>query len=191
MIRKLKELPILSALLVFAAVFVAGAFATGCGEPASEESGDGSSTVGASDPGTSGLPVADTHDDDDEDDGHDEEGESDVSAEAFGDVAAVWGEVMALKAKLDGVISSKDLVSVHKAAFAIRDHVNLLAGKSHDLSEGKQADLARGVRTVASLAAELDEAGDSGNQKDTEALNEKLQGVLDAIAEIYPEGALK
>lgn len=198
MIRKLKELPLLSALLVLAAVFAFGAIVTGCGD-----SVDGSSTVGASD---SDSTDAETHDDDDaghdddeddedhhddDDDDHADVGESNVSAESFDDVAAVWAEVMTLKTELDDIIASKKLLDVHKAAFAIRDHVNMLADKSHDLSAGRQADLARGVRTVASLAAELDEAGDSGKQKDTEALNKKLQGVLDAIAEIYPEGALK
>ena len=185
MIRKLKELSPFSAMLALAAVIAVGAFAVGCGA-----SDDDSSTVGASD---SDSTAPDNHDDDDEheDDGdHADGGESDVSAESFDDVAAVWAEVVALKAKLDTVISSKKLLDVHKAAFAIRDHVNMLSDKSHDLSAGKQADLTRGVRTVASLAAELDEAGDAEKQAETEALNEKLQTVLDAIADIYPEGAL-
>ena len=196
MIRKLKELSPLSATLALAAVIAVGAFAVGCGA-----SDDDSSTVGASD---SDSTAPDNHDDDDEheddgdgedhhdddDDDHAEVGESDVSAESFDDVAAVWAEVTKLKADLDGLIFSKDLVSVHKAAFAVRDHVNMLAEKSHDLSAGKQVDLARGVRTVASLAAELDEAGDDGKQAETEALNEKLQTVLNAIADLYPEGTL-
>lgn len=190
MIKKLKELSPLSATLVLAAVFAVGAFAVSCGP-----SDDGASAVETDDAGT---PEPDTHDDDeddhedDEDDHGDddhEDGESDVSAESFGDAAAVWAEVTDLKADLDGLIASKKLLDVHKAAFAIRDHVNMLAEKSHDLSDGKKADLAKGVRRVASLAAELDEAGDAENQEETEALNKQLQTVLDAIKDIYPEGA--
>ncbi|MCH7903558.1 MAG: hypothetical protein IH944_03215 [Armatimonadetes bacterium] len=207
MIKKLKKLPLLSAILAFAAVFAVVAFVAGCGPSDSDESGDGSSTVDASDVGTSGTTAADNHDDDDEDhlddedddehhddeddDGHGEDGESDLSSASFDDVVAVWAEVMTLKTELDGIIASKELLDVHKAAFAIRDLVKMLPDKSHDLSGDAKADLAKGVGSVVSLAAELDEAGDDEKQDETEALNKRLQTVLDAIAEIYPEGALK
>lgn len=182
MIRKLKELPLMSATLVLASVFMVGAFVVGCGS-----TDDAASAVETDDPGTQ---EPDTQGDDEDDHGdHSDEG-SEASAESFGDVAAVWSEVTKLKTELDGIIAAEKLLDVHKAAFAIRDHVNMLADKSHDLSDGKQADLARGVRTVASLATELDETGDAEKQAETEALNVRLQTVLDAIADIYPEGAL-
>ena len=57
---------------------------------------------------------------------HGDDDASAVSADSFNDVAAVWGEVMALKTELDDIIASKKLLDVHKAAFAIRNHVNLL-----------------------------------------------------------------
>lgn len=200
MINKLKELPRWSALLAFVAVFAVAAFVVGCGPSDSEEPGDESSSVGTDDSGASGSAVADEHDEDEDDedgDGHDEDGGhgddegSNVSADSFGDVAAVWGEVVAKKAELDGVIASKKLLDVHKAAFAVRDLIKLLPDMSHDLSDDAQADLAKGVGSVVSIAAELDKAGDSEKQEETEAANARFQIVLDAIEPIYPEGALK
>jgi hypothetical protein len=109
----------------------------------------------------------------------------------FQAAAAVWKNVQAKAAALDKTISAKKLKTVHEAAFAVRDHVKPLPAKSRALSAADQAKLAKGVKTVASLAAQLDEVGDSGKQAEAEALNKKMHTVLGAIAHLYPAGALK
>lgn len=109
----------------------------------------------------------------------------------FHEAAAVWKKVAAKEAVLDKTISSKKLKIVHEAAFAVRDQVKLLPAKSKSLAADNQAKLAKGVKTISSLAAQLDAAGDSGKQAEAEALNKKMHTVLDAITGIYPAGALK
>ena len=109
----------------------------------------------------------------------------------FKAAAALWKNVQAKAVALDQTISARKMKAVHEAAFAVRDQVKLLPAKSKALSPANQAKLAKGVKTVASLAAQLDEAGDSGKQAEAEALNKKMHTVLDAIAGLYPAGALK
>lgn len=109
----------------------------------------------------------------------------------FSAASAVWKNVQAKAAVLDQTIRAKRLKTVHEAAFALRDQVKLLPAKSKGLSPAIQAKLAKGVKTVASLASQLDEAGDSGQQAEAEALNKKMHTVLGAIAGLYPPGALK
>ena len=109
----------------------------------------------------------------------------------FHGAAAIWKKVEAKEAALDKTITGKKLKTVHEAAFAVRDQVKLLAAKSKALSADNQAKLAKGVKTVATLATQLDAAGDGGKQAEAEALGKKMHTVLDAIAGIYPAGALK
>ena len=104
MIKKLKELPLLSATFVLIIVFAVGAFTNGCGSPDTDDHSDDSTAAGADDHDET---EGDGHEED-EGDGHADVGESDVSADSFGDVAAVWGEVMTLKAELDGLIDCRD-----------------------------------------------------------------------------------
>lgn len=111
-------------------------------------------------------------------------------ASPFDGAAKIWKKVMAGSAALDKTIKAKDLKHVHERAFAIRDQVKLLPAQSKGLSKDNQAKLARGVKTVISLAAQLDEAGDAHNQGEVEELARKLQTVLDAIKALYPTGAL-
>jgi hypothetical protein len=105
--------------------------------------------------------------------------------------AATWKNVQAKAAALDQTIRAKKMSAVHEAAFAVRDQVKLLPAKSKALSPANQAKLAKGVKTVASLASQLDEAGDSGKQAEAEALNKKMHIVLGAIEGLYPPGALQ
>lgn len=109
----------------------------------------------------------------------------------FADAAALWTEVMAASVDLDKTIAAKDMEGVHHKAFALRDKAKMLTGKSASLSSDGLASLEKGLGTVVSLAAQLDEAGDANKQADAESLNLKVHGVLDAIKAIYPAGALK
>ncbi len=91
-------------------------------------------------------------------------------------------------ALLTSTIKSKKLASVHEHAFAVRDAVKMLPGVSKSLPAATQTRLATGIKTVSSLAAELDEAGDSGNQAETEALHKRLVTTIKAIKGLYPAG---
>lgn len=114
-----------------------------------------------------------------------------VKGSPFDGAAAVWKKAMASSAALDKTIKGKKLKDVHHHAFAVRDQVKLLPAKSKALSKNNLAKLGKGVKTVASLAAQLDEAGDANKQAETEALDKKLHTVLGAIKALYPVGALK
>ena len=105
--------------------------------------------------------------------------------------AAIWKKVQVKEAYLDKTIRGKKMKVVHEAAFAVRDQVKLLSAKSKALSPDSHAKLDKGVKTVSDLAAQLDEAGDLGKQAEAEALGKKMHIVLDAIAALYPAGALK
>lgn len=91
-------------------------------------------------------------------------------------------------ALLTSTIKSKKLASVHEHAFAVRDAVKMLPGVSQSLPAATRTRLATGVKTVSSLAAELDEAGDSGNQAETEALHKRLVTTMKAIKGLYSAG---
>jgi hypothetical protein len=105
--------------------------------------------------------------------------------------AAIWKEVTKHALQLDKSIQAKKLGDVHEHAFAVRDYVKMLPAKSTRLSAATKAKLTKGVGTVTSLASELDEAGDSGKQAETEALNKKMHTVLNAIKGLYPASVWK
>ena len=113
------------------------------------------------------------------------------AASDFKAASAVWKKVQMHLSALDKTIASKKLKTVHVHAFAVRDQVKLLPAKSKGLSAENHSNLDKGVKTVAGLAKELDEAGDNSKQAEAEALNKKFHTVLDAIAGLYPAGALK
>lgn len=126
--------------------------------------------------------------------GHEEKpgkGNSMKGAAALKTPAAIWKEVTKHALQLDKSIQAKKLGEVHEHAFAVRDYVKMLPAKSTRLSAATKAKLTKGVGTVTSLASELDEAGDSGKQAETEALNKKMHTVLNAIKGLYPASALK
>ena len=88
-------------------------------------------------------------------------------------------------AMLTNAIKAKKLAAVHEHAFAVRDAVKMLPGVSKSLPAATRTRLATGVKTVSSLAAELDEAGDSGNQAETEALHKRFVTTMKAIKGLY------
>ena len=105
-------------------------------------------------------------------------------------VAEIWKEVQAHEAELGKAIADQKLDGVHEFAFAIRDLVNALPEKSK-LATDKLAKLKSNARFVASLAGRLDESGDAKDQAGTEANFKKLQGILTAVASLYPPEQLK
>lgn len=114
-----------------------------------------------------------------------------ASAASFKTASATWSKVMAANAALDKVIKSKNLKTVHEAAFKVRDIVQTLPAQSKALSADKQKTLASQVKNVEQLASKLDEAGDSNNMKDTMDNQAGLNDALDIIKGLYPAGALK
>lgn len=100
-------------------------------------------------------------------------------------LAGVWQEITEHQEELGQAIAAKKLDGVHEIAFAIRDMVNALPDRS-SLDADKTARLKANAKFVAALAARLDESGDANDQAVTEANFKKLQGVLKAIASLYP-----
>ncbi len=89
------------------------------------------------------------------------------------------------------MIASKNLKTVHEAAFKVRDIVRLLPGQSSGLAPDKAKTLATQVKNVDQLASKLDEAGDSNNLKATQDNQAGLSDTLDTIHDLYPSGTLK
>lgn len=113
-----------------------------------------------------------------------------AGAASFKDAAATWKQIEAANLALDKVIKSKNLKTVHEAAFKVRDIVQTLPAKSGALSVDKQTTLAAQVKNVEQLAAKLDKTGDSNNLKDTQENQAGLNDALDIIKGLYPSGAL-
>lgn len=113
-----------------------------------------------------------------------------ASAASFKEAAATWKQVTAANAALDKIIKSKNLKTVHEAAFKVRDIVKTLPAKSQALSADKQKTLASQVKNVEQIAGMLDESGDAKNQKATEENQASMNDALDIIKGLYPVGAL-
>jgi hypothetical protein len=113
-----------------------------------------------------------------------------ASATSFKEAATTWKQVTAANAALDKVIKSKNLKTVHEAAFKVRDIVKTLPAKSQSLSPDKQKTLASQVKNVEQLASKLDEAGDSNNLQDTQENQAGLNDALDIIKGLYPAGTM-
>ena len=109
---------------------------------------------------------------------------------SFKDAAATWKQISAASAALDKVIKSKNLKTVHEAAFKVRDIVRTLPAKSSALAPDKQKTLASQVKNVDGLAKLLDEAGDANKLKETQENQTGLKDALDIIKGLYPPGAL-
>lgn len=113
-----------------------------------------------------------------------------AGAASFQDASATWKQVTSANAALDKVIKSKNLKTVHEAAFKVRDIVKTLPAKSKSLSADQQKTLASQVRNIEQIAGMLDESGDANNLKATQENQASLNDALDIIKGIYPAGAL-
>jgi len=114
-----------------------------------------------------------------------------ASGASFTGATATWTKISAAKVDLDKVIASKNLKTVHEAAFKVRDLVRTLPAQSGGLASDKAATLATQVKNVDQLASKLDEAGDSNNLKATQDNQAGLGDTLDTIKGLYPSGTLK
>ncbi len=106
----------------------------------------------------------------------------------FTSAKATWTKIEAAKADLDKVIASKNLKTVHEAAFKVRDIVKTLPAESSGLPADKMATLNTQVKNVEQLAGKLDEAGDSNNLSATQDNQAGLSDTLDTIKGLYPSG---
>jgi len=111
-----------------------------------------------------------------------------ASGASFTGATAAWTKITAAKTDLDKVIASKNLKTVHEAAFKVRDLVRTLPAQSSGLAPDKAKTLATQVKNVDQLASKLDEAGDSGNLKATQDNQAGMSDTLDTIKELYPSG---
>lgn len=118
-------------------------------------------------------------------------GATSATAASFTAAAATWTKITAAKADLDKVIASKNLKTVHEAAFKVRDIVKTLPAQSSALAPDKAKTLASQVKNVEQLAGKLDEAGDSNNLKETQENQAGLNDTLDTIHDLYPSGTFK
>ena len=109
----------------------------------------------------------------------------------FTAASATWTKIEAAKADLDKVIASKNLKTVHEAAFKVRDIVKTLPAESSALPAGKMATLNTHVTNVEQLAGKLDESGDSNNLSATQDNQAGLSDTLDTIKGLYPAGTFK
>ncbi len=114
-----------------------------------------------------------------------------VAGASFTPAAATWTKIGAAKADLDKVIASKNLKTVHEAAFKVRDLVRTLPAQSSGLATDKAKTLATQVKNVDQLAGKLDESGDAGNLKETQDNQAGLSDSLDTIKDLYPSGTFK
>jgi len=114
-----------------------------------------------------------------------------ASAASFSAATATWTKITAAKAGLEKVIASKNLKTVHEAAFKVRDLVRTLPAQSSGLAPDKAKTLATQVKNVDQLASKLDAAGDSGNLKATQDNQAGLSDALDTIHDLYPSGTFK
>lgn len=105
-------------------------------------------------------------------------------------VSGVWQEIKEHEDQLAKAIAAKKIEGVHEIAFAIRDMVNALPGKSK-LDADKLAKLQANAKYVSALASRLDESGDANDLAGTEANFKKLQRILKNIESLYPPEQLK
>ncbi len=93
-------------------------------------------------------------------------------------VEEIWKEIQKQQGKLAKVVAAKDLGEAHDHAFAIRDLVKALPGKSSAENKPKAEDASK---TITKLAADIDKSGAAGAQKSTEANVKKLDAAIAAL----------
>lgn len=99
----------------------------------------------------------------------------------------VWQAIDAKTAELKKTIDKGDLAEVHHHAFAIRDLVAALPGKSNALAPEALVKVKSGVKFVATLAERLDASGDAKDAPGTQQNFEKLTRLLASLRTNYPE----
>ncbi len=98
----------------------------------------------------------------------------------------LWQAIDSKSAELKKTIDKGDLAEVHHHAFAIRDLVAALPGKSSALSPESLVKVKSGVKFVATLAERLDASGDAKDATGTKRNFEQLATVLTSLRANYP-----
>lgn len=118
--------------------------------------------------------------------GHDEAAEGVMPETPKG----IWHEVMEGQESLEETIAAGKLADVHKAAFHIRDLVQMLPKVSGALPADKQQRLQESITRVADIAGLLDQYGDASDAVNTKAQADRLAKLLEYIETLYPAGTL-
>ena len=98
---------------------------------------------------------------------------------------ALWKSIDAKSAELKITINRGALDQVHHQAYAIRDLVAELPGKSKSLAPEQMAKVQAGVKFVATLAERLDATGDAKDAAGTKQNFDKLSNVLASLRSNY------
>lgn len=99
--------------------------------------------------------------------------------------AGIWTAVDEHTGAIDKLIASNQLTTIHAHAFAIRDLIKALPGKSQDLSAGQLAIVKRNTVYVDQLSVRLDKTGDANDKEGTTISFNKLQKILGQIRANY------
>lgn len=103
--------------------------------------------------------------------------------------AAIWQVINTETTEMEKLITAGTLEDLHRRAFAVRDLVAALPGRSTSLSADQLAQIESNGKFVATLAARLDEAGDAGDKAASESNFDKLKTVLASIRTNYPDSS--
>lgn len=100
-------------------------------------------------------------------------------------VAGIWTAVDEHTTAINKLIASNQLTNIHAHAFAIRDLIKALLGKSQDLSTDQLENVKRDTDYVDQLAVRLDKTGDANDKEGTIISFNKLQKILGQIRANY------
>ena len=112
------------------------------------------------------------------------------AAMQFMQAGATWGQILADRKTLTTAIEERRLSAVHDLIYTLRDAVVTLPFKSNALSPEKKAALTEQINAVAALVDTIDADADARRLDETRAGFEAFGKHLDAIAGLFPEGAL-
>ncbi len=110
-----------------------------------------------------------------------EPAQAEASATIPDSAAEIWSAIDAKNAQLGAIVSNGDLGQAHPLAYAIRDLVAALPGKSTALPQAEQDQLRQGSSFVATLAKRLDATGDANDRAGAQANYAQLQSVLKGL----------
>ena len=108
----------------------------------------------------------------------------------FAQAGATWGQILADRKTLATAINERRLSAVHDLIYSLRDAVVTLPFKSNDLSPVNKITLTQLINTLAALADTIDADADAHRLEKTRAGFDDLVKNLNAVAALYPQGAL-
>ena len=115
----------------------------------------------------------------------------DTSQDAPKNLKETWSQIRRNQEALHKTITARKLEpEVENIAGEISRLARLLPDQSRNLDAQSLQGLDKAIKDINQLAADLDNTSDQNNQAGTEANARKLDEVLNAIAALYPKGAL-